>query len=108
MVEYYIIESHGTFDPTEYYQDLGSYTSDGGVYKLTRHLRVLNVPPGSSSAVQHQYWAVRENQRTSGTVDVGNHFRVWQEKGLRLGTHDLQIVAVEGYQSSGEAEVTVW
>lgn len=86
---------------------MGSYTSDGSVYHLARAQRVLNLPAGGS-ALQYQYWAVRKDKRTSGRVDVGNHFKVWQEKGLRLGVHDMQIVAVEGYQSSGEAEVTVW
>jgi endo-1,4-beta-xylanase len=39
---------------------------------------------------------------------MGNHLRIWQEKGAKLGQHDFQIVAVEGYMSSGEADVTVW
>lgn len=54
-----------------------------------------------------QFWSVRQQKRTSGTVDVGAHFKAWQSSGLRLGSHDYQIVATEGYQSSGSAEVTV-
>lgn len=54
-----------------------------------------------------QFWSVRQQKRTSGSVDVGAHFKAWQSSGLRLGSHDYQIVATEGYQSSGRAEVTV-
>jgi endo-1,4-beta-xylanase len=35
------------------------------------------------------------------------HFRAWEQSGLRLGTHDYQIVATEGYFSSGSATITV-
>ncbi|KAK4118103.1 glycoside hydrolase family 11 protein [Parathielavia appendiculata] len=108
QTEYYIIESHGTYDPSKYVRVLGSYSSDGSVYKLARTSRIIYPPTSPLGAVQHQYYAVRQDKRTSGTVDVGNHVRVWQEKGLKLGKHDFQIVAVEGYQSSGEADVTVW
>jgi endo-1,4-beta-xylanase len=35
------------------------------------------------------------------------HFRAWEQSGLKLGTHDYQIVATEGYFSSGSATITV-
>ncbi|KAK4098462.1 glycoside hydrolase family 11 protein [Parathielavia hyrcaniae] len=107
--EYYIIESHGTYDPSEYLRVVGSYSADGSVYTLARASRVIYSPTNPLGAVQHQYYAVRRDQRTSGSVDVGRHLGVWQEEmGLGLGALGWQIVAVEGYQSSGQADVTVW
>jgi endo-1,4-beta-xylanase len=38
---------------------------------------------------------------------MATDFRAWQAAGLQLGTHDYQIVATEGYFSSGSATVNV-
>lgn len=35
------------------------------------------------------------------------HFDAWSAFGLKLGTHDYQIVATEGYFSAGSADITV-
>jgi endo-1,4-beta-xylanase len=54
-------------------------------------------------------FASRRSKRLSGSVDVGAHFEAWKAKGLKIGgPHMDQIMAIEGYQSSGEASVTVW
>lgn len=39
---------------------------------------------------------------------MGCHFNAWSNAGMKLGSeHNYQIVATEGYFSSGSATVTV-
>jgi len=50
---------------------------------------------------------VRQNKRSSGSVNTAAHFNAWAALGLKLGSHDYQIVATEGYFSSGSSDITV-
>ena len=50
---------------------------------------------------------MRQNKRSSGSVNTAAHFNAWAALGLKLGSHDYQIVATEGYFSSGSADITV-
>jgi Glycosyl hydrolases family 11. len=50
---------------------------------------------------------MRTSKRVVGTVTVTNDFNAWKTKGLNLGSRDYQLVATEGYRSSGPASITV-
>lgn len=84
---------------------MGTITSDGGTYDLYRTQRV-NQPSIQGPATFYQYWSVRTAKRTSGTVTVANHFNAWQSKGWTVGSMYEVSLTVEGYQSSGTANVT--
>ncbi|EGS20234.1 endo-1,4-beta-xylanase-like protein [Thermochaetoides thermophila DSM 1495] len=107
LVEYYIVENFGTYDPSSQAQNLGTFYVDGSNYKIAKSTR-YNQPSIVGTATFDQYWSVRQNKRSSGSVNVGAHFQAWAQRGLNLGNHDYQIVATEGYQSSGSASITVW
>ena len=106
LVEYYVVENYGAWTPPGAVS-LGSFESDGGTYQIYKTLRV-NKPSIVGTATFYQYWSVRTNKRSSGTVHFANHVAAWRSKGLFPGKlWDYQIMETEGYHSSGYSDITV-
>jgi len=106
LVEYYVVENFGTYDPSSNAQVKGSITVDGSSYKVAQTTRT-NQPSIDGTSTFQQYWSVRQSKRSSGSVNMATHFDAWQKNGLKLGTHNYQIVATEGYFSTGSANIKV-
>ncbi|RYY75356.1 MAG: 1,4-beta-xylanase [Gammaproteobacteria bacterium] len=113
LIEYYVIESYGSYNPASCSggTDYGSFQSDGATYNVRRCQRVNQPSIDGDSSTFYQYFSVRSPKKgfgnISGTVTFANHAAFWASKGLQLGTHDYQILATEGYQSSGSSDLTV-
>lgn len=103
LVEYYIVDSWGTWRPPgssskgQIYVDGGTYD----VYETTRY----NQPSIDGNTTFKQYWSVRTSKRTSGTISVTEHFKKWESLGMSMGKLYEVALNVEGYQSSGYADV---
>ena len=106
LVEYYIIESWGSWKPPNDKRSKGTIETDGGTYDIYQNSRTG--PSIEGNKTFQQYWSVRQSKRTSGTITCANHFDAWKSKGMTIGSFYEVSFNVEAYQSGGgKADVKV-
>jgi endo-1,4-beta-xylanase len=71
------------------------------VYDIWKHQQV-NQPSIAGTSTFWQYISNRVDKRPgNGTITIANHFAAWAKAGLKLGTHDYQTLATEGWGNAG-------
>ena len=127
-VEYYVVESYGTYNPANCGGGggvaggggggdgpKGSVTIGGVQYDLTQCTRT-NQPSISGTSTFKQFFSVRNPPKPwgsiQGTITVQNHFDAWAAAGMQLGNDfDYMVLASEGYDggnnSSGNSNLTI-
>ena len=103
LVEYYIVDSWGSWRPPGG-TPRGQIQVDGGTYDVYVTTRE-NAPSIQGDTTFTQYFSVRTTKRTSGTISVSEHFKAWENMGLPCGKLYEAALNIEGYQSSGTANV---
>jgi len=99
--ETYILENFGPYNPGSGGTLIGTLNSDGGTYDIYRVYR---------SSTYVQYWSIRRQKRSSGTVTTSNHYNWYNAHGLLFNPSTnatYQIVSTEGFGSTGSASITV-
>jgi endo-1,4-beta-xylanase len=104
LVEYYIVDSWGSWRPPGG-SSKGTVIIDGGTYDIYETTRIDQPSIKGNITTFKQYWSVRRSKRTSGTISVSQHFAAWESKGMLLGKMYETAFNIEGYQSSGKADV---
>ncbi|TYQ12691.1 UNVERIFIED_CONTAM: endo-1,4-beta-xylanase [Acetivibrio alkalicellulosi] len=103
LVEFYIVDSWGSWRPPGA-TSKGTINVDGGTYDIYETTRTQQ-PSIKGTATFQQYWSVRTSKRNSGTISVSQHFAAWENRGMRMGKMYEVALTIEGYQSSGRADV---
>ena len=107
LVEYYIIDSYGTWKPPGNGIPMkGTITVDGRSYEVYSNSRTGPSIVSSGNTTFQQYWSICTSKRSSGTISVSEHFKQWEAKGMTMGKLYEVSMVVEGYQSSGQANMT--
>lgn len=102
-LEYYIIDDWIKYHPGQGDKIAGTVETDGGVYDI----HIGNRWAQGMEPSWRRIFSVRREKRTAGTITAKNHFAAWKELGQTFESHMYSVLAVEGYQSTGEADVTV-
>lgn len=110
LIEYYIVESWGSWRPPGAPFAIGTVTVDGATYDIYKTTR-YEQPSIDDIQTFDQYWSVRRTKPTGdgtkleGTISVSKHFDAWKKCGLELGKMYEVALTIEGYQSQGKATV---
>jgi len=106
LIEFYVVENRGTYNPGGAGVKKGEATIDGSIYDIYEATRT-NMPSIDGTRTFQQYFSVRRDMRTEGTISLHEHFKAWEELGMDTsgGLYEVML-CVEGYRTSGSAEIT--
>lgn len=103
MIEFYILEDYGSYKPGE--KLVGTYEVDGSSYELYTATRVEQ-PSIQGTKTFEQYFGIRVDKRTEGTINISEHFKAWDNLGLDMSGKMYEVaLCMEGYQSGGSANI---
>lgn len=108
LVEFYVVESWGAWRPPGDSGSLGLVTIGGIEYEIFETDRI-NKPSIEGNTTFKQYWSIRTTKKGSGniaeTINISDHFKVWESKGLKMGTLYEVSLCIEGFNSRGKANI---
>lgn len=109
LIEYYVFDNWYNYVPNDGVY-VGTVNTDGADYKY--YYKSANGPNIDGSGPFKQVISVRDSnkKRTAGTITFQNHVNAWATNAnTRLGsTWSYQALCVEGYNSSGRGNGSVW
>ena len=105
LVEFYVVESRGSYNPGSAGTHKGTLDVDGSIYDIYEATRI-NQPSIDGTRTFQQYFSVRRNMRTEGVISLSEHFKAWENLGMPMNGNMYEVsLCVEGFQSSGNANI---
>ena len=104
LVEWYITECYTANKPPVGASCLGTLNVDGGIYEIFPAI-MANSPSILGRKTFAQYWSIRTSARSSGSVDVSAHFKMWESLGMKMGRLAEVNLSVESLRGRGNAAV---
>jgi len=105
LVEFYVVDNYGSYNPGQAGVLLGVKEIDGGLYNIYEATRTEQ-PSIDGIRTFQQYFSVRADKRTEGVISLHEHFAAWEEFGMDMsGTMYEFALCVEGFRTSGYADV---
>jgi len=116
LVEYYIVENgFGNYPPNASAlggaQNKGSLTVDGDTYDIYTYTRRNAANILGQNQDFPQFWSIRRKARTCGRISISEHWKKWNEVGLKLGNMYEAKLLVEAGGGQGSFDMTygrVW
>ncbi|MCL2004358.1 MAG: glycoside hydrolase family 11 protein [Oscillospiraceae bacterium] len=105
LIEFYVVENYGRYKPPGGKGFQGQIEVDGGLYDVYADTRVEQ-PSIEGTKTFQQYFSVRVDRRTEGTISLTEHFKAWEAMGLDMGGNLYEVaLCIEGFHSSGSANI---
>jgi hypothetical protein len=106
LIEYYIVDDwFGSAPPTGGGTLKGTFTVDGGTYKVYTHTQT-NQPSIHGTATFPQFFSVRQTARQCGHISITEHFKEWASLGMTLGKMYEAKILVEAGGGTGSIDFT--
>ena len=113
-IEFYIVEGWGSWRPSGDAEIIGTLESNGVTYDIVRTKRIGPISDfGAPPYEPEQYWSIRqdgqmtlgEETNLSNNINLIDHFKAWHNAGMMLDGVIQVAFNIEGFNSSGEANV---
>lgn len=108
LVEYYIVDDwFGSGSaPTANGSLEGSFSVDGGTYKIYTHQQV-NQPSIHGTTTFNQIFSIRQSPRQCGHISISEHYQEWKGLGLELGKMYEAKLLIEAGGGTGRIDYSV-